>query len=187
MSPTEQETPQQENFKFDQKQREKLFARYNYSMRKIIVRMATQDGTKDSGNYLRPVLSAYSLNEAFEDIEQDIDFLIKRRLSSGVSFGKIAGVFFFRLGRSHIIHLTDDFKDKKEYLRLNVLIAYFFTVKFILKTDIDDIHTLDGQNLSKELVFLVKKRHLNQEQLGFVFDIINNKHTKPEKMKFSSK
>jgi hypothetical protein len=131
-------------------------------------------------------ISKKELAAALRECSTDLSFLAQRRqLSAGVSEGKIAGVLLFRLCQRRIVHLNDEACDLPSYLTIQERAA-ISTVLEMLNIDINynrlsaEIGTHRDpskpgkvlQDLKRELLFLIKTRHCNQENLGIFFDAL---------------
>src|SRR5687768_16315508 len=113
------------------------------------------------------------------DAETDIKFLRERRgLTNGVSEGKLGGVLRFRLCRRRIVHLARPLSEDESFVGLQEEAA-LATVMELLHLDFSlpairqkinqprpgpSITKL--QDLERELKFLIRTRHYNQETLG---------------------
>jgi len=114
-----------------------------------------------------------SLTEALEEIVKDVRFMFERRGTrmgkDHPSPGKIAGVIVYRLSRSHIVHLAEgcvscDFQCAS---RLNYEFAIRCAVEYVgIK------YSRIPKEISKELLYSLSLRHVNQETLALVFDTI---------------
>lgn len=110
--------------------------------------------------------SKRELRLALEEAEIDIEALLRRRSTTyGVSIGKIAGVYAYRLSRFDIVHLAEAAYEEPEghliqhVVALNVVKARILRVKF-------------GPDRVVELAYQMSRRHANQETLGLCFDIL---------------
>jgi hypothetical protein len=123
--------------------------------------------------------------DALKEAETDISFIKNRRaLHSGISESKLAGVLLFRLCRRKIIHLCHRACEIPHYHTLQERAA-INTVLELMHLDInqDWINQQINkarpspsktklQDLGRELVFIIKSRHYNQESLAIFFDAL---------------
>jgi len=114
------------------------------------------------------------LHDAYNEMKDDIFFLIKRRksliTSLKPSFGKIAGVMAFRLAKNHIIHLQEGCASCVKPCtvpKLNQVFALRCAWEYI---GINYLRV--PEEIRKELFYSFTYRHVNQETLGLVFDTI---------------
>jgi hypothetical protein len=123
---------------------------------------------------------------ALRECETDLEFLQKRRrLQDGVSEGKVAGVLLFRLCQRRNVHLhLQGLKEDPPEAHTLQERAAIHTVLQLLNLDISQDHLSSSvgthrspnipakalQDLETELLYLVKRRHCNQENLGIFFD-----------------
>ena len=124
-------------------------------------------------------ISNTAFKDAIDDASKDLEFLRQRRLPGGISFGKIAGVIVFRLGRARIIHLPKNLLDNTAGLNLNYFLAVTTGLKDVLAVNNDDI----PNTIMRELLYCIARRHVNQETLGLNFDLIACFFTKNESIK----
>jgi hypothetical protein len=111
-------------------------------------------------------LSKIALVDALAEICKDIDFIGKRRKSSNITRGKIAGVIVYRIAKANIIHTNDiTLLENRHFLKVNSLIALAIGFNYI-KIDSKSIPIL----LLSEMMYSLTRRHVNQETLGLVFD-----------------
>ena len=125
---------------------------------------------------------------ALRECETDLEFLqTRRKLQNGVSEGKVAGVLLFRLCQRRIVHLQlhglDEDPPEAHTLQEK---AAIHTVLQLLNLNIsqDHLSSFMGthrnphitakalQDLETELLYLVKRRHCNRENLGIFFDAV---------------
>ena len=130
--------------------------------------------------------SLKALKAACIDIETDLCIMLARRKDlvgkdkdtnyPKLARGKIAGITTYRLARASIIQMsstcvscwdTEKVKPKCGITIYNTLLAIKCGLHFIQKkyTDIPE-------EVRKELIYTLNKRHTNQETLGIVFDTI---------------
>ena len=121
-------------------------------------------------------ISYRELDLALEECCKDMDIMVKRRFASekaedfdGLSIGKLAGALLFRLCRYKIIHIQEnDIKlmtNKLVARKLQEISAIRFVSAVILK-----IKTVKQY---PELLYVVSRRHTNQEMLGLMFDMVS--------------
>jgi hypothetical protein len=120
-------------------------------------------------------LSEHELALALDEARKDLIVMTTRRMSverdfAGLSIGKLAGILVFRLSRYRIVHVDSsllDARDKRKVKiasKLQELAALRFASEIILK-----VHP---QNWHPELLYVLARRHINQEMLGVAFDVI---------------
>lgn len=117
---------------------------------------------------------------ALNECQKDLDILLYRRTGSlgpahedfdGVSIGKLAGTLIFRLSRYRIVHVTDAAVQamptdiRKRVSKLQEVAAFRFVCEDILKIHPPRTHP--------ELLYLLSRRHLNQEMLGLTLDVFS--------------
>lgn len=102
---------------------------------------------------------------ALSQIEEDLNILSYRRLnaSSGISDGKVAGIYIFRLIKTPILHLCHQRFEKTDY-KISALSAMLTAFKTINK------HQEIETSFIKELFRLTQFRHMNQETLAIAID-----------------
>lgn len=117
----------------------------------------------------------YHLNDdafadALMDIEQDLNIMAYRRLkqlaSKGISSGKVAGIYAFRLSRAPIIQFCPG-KSPHSPLDKSTNSA------IALKTALDAVgfYVSDiPRPILQEMLYNLLKRHMNQETLALVID-----------------
>ena len=120
----------------------------------------------------------YKLNDdafadAIIDIEQDLQIIVFRRLkhvaATGMSRGKVAGIYAFRLSRASIINfcpgkVQTHHKHDKTVNAAIALKTAFDAIKLPLK----EIKPA----ILRELIYNLRKWHMNQETLALVIDSI---------------
>jgi len=112
--------------------------------------------------------SERELRLALEEAEIDIQALLTRRSrEAGVSQGKLAGVYAYRLSRFKIVHFDASYHDDKFAYVVQDIAAILTVEKHILKARI-------GTDRLKELAYQMARRHANQETLGLCFDVIDD-------------
>jgi len=130
-------------------------------------------------------LSQPELESAFREAESDLQFLMTRRgfkpeqiLSEGLAEGKIAGILAFRLLRHRIVHVgTRDevIRDKRagriqELAVLRLVSGAILTVNFEEHPFMEQHGSRPRPWLLHELLYLIARRHFNQETLALIFD-----------------
>ena len=113
-------------------------------------------------------LSDRELKLALEEAEIDVRALLMRRSEEdGISEGKIAGVYAFRLSRFKIVHAVTmkalkhpDLSMVQDIVALNVVKRRILKVKM-------------GAERMRELAYQMARRHANQETLGLALDSIH--------------
>jgi hypothetical protein len=126
-------------------------------------------------------VSANELALALSEARKDLVIMVTRRISltsksggpgkfDGLSIGKLAGILVFRLSRYRIVHVDTsslaptDLRALKLSSKLQELAALRFASETILK-----VHPLVWH---PELLYVLSRRHINQEMLGVTFDVI---------------
>jgi hypothetical protein len=122
---------------------------------------------KDRGGI---VVSERAFASAFAEVSKDLKIMSYRRQikKDGISQGKIAAVFIFRLVRWNIISLPLALANDEISLKLNYLAALAFGLNLI-GLDISKVPT----SINVELAYTVMRRHINQETLGLCLDVLN--------------
>jgi hypothetical protein len=150
------------------------YQNYIVQSNKMLCRASSNREVGSIGKHVFHV-NLYSLKEACEEITKDIRFIIERRgvlIGSGrPSLGKIAGVIVYRLSRSHIIHLFEGCASC-EYQCASKL-NYHFAVKCAWEY-VNISYLRVPQDIRRELLYSLSLRHVNQETLALVFDIISH-------------
>ena len=112
---------------------------------------------------------------AMDDIQADLNIICWRRLRrvdvQGISNGKVAGIYAFRLVRAPIVNFCGQRAAHPHDRSVNTIIG--------LKTALD----VTGLTLTRlhsefirELSFNLRKRHVNQETLALVIDSVFDWH-----------
>jgi hypothetical protein len=149
------------------------YARYAIQSKKLLCKAASN---REVGSIGKPVffINIFSLREACAEITKDIRFIFERRGSligsNRPSLGKIAGVIVYRLSRCHIIHLFEGCASC-EYQCASKL-NYNFAIKCAWEY-INIPYLRVPQDIRRELLYSLSLRHVNQETLALVFDIIS--------------
>lgn len=121
-------------------------------------------------------ISEHGLALALRECRKDLFAMLARRRVpnstkfKGLSLGKLAGVLVFRLARYRTVHvfadnLPDDKRIRKIADKLLELAALRFVCESILK--------IKPQKWHPELLYIVARRHTNQEMLGVTFDVLS--------------
>jgi hypothetical protein len=138
-------------------------------------KLCEKAGNREVGLIGKPVfhINQFSLIEAYEEICKDIRFMFERRGSrmerSHPSPGKIAGVMVYRLSRSHIVHLLEGCASCEVQCASNL--NYKFAVKCAWEY-VGIPYLRVKEEIRRELLYSLALRHVNQETLALVFDII---------------
>jgi hypothetical protein len=112
--------------------------------------------------------SERELRLALEEAEIDVQALLNRRSrENGVSEGKLAGVYAYRLSRFKIVHFGTKYHDDKYSYAVQDISSILTVERIILKAHI-------GTDRLKELAYQMARRHANQETLGLCFDVIKD-------------
>jgi hypothetical protein len=126
-------------------------------------------------------VSSHELALALSEARKDLVIMVTRRISltsksggpekfDGLSVGKLAGILVFRLSRDRIVHVNTSAIDPKNLRALKLsnklqeLAALRFASETILKVRPLVWHP--------ELLYVLSRRHINQEMLGVTFDVI---------------
>jgi hypothetical protein len=116
--------------------------------------------------------SKRELRLALEEAEIDVEALLRRRSAThGVSLGKVAGVYAYRLSRFDIVHLAGDAYELPESHLIKHVVALNVVKARILRIKI-------GADRVLELAYQMSRRHANQETLGVCFDVLVDTHGK---------
>ena len=129
-------------------------------------------------------VSTPELAQAIKEADMDLRFLAVRRGFSheklhdtGLARAKIAGTLAFRLLRGRIVHIIGNEKgvvDDTYAGRLQTLAVFELAYKWIMKIDPCSFPFVESRTgrpwLLYELIFLVERRHYNQESLALIFD-----------------
>jgi hypothetical protein len=126
-------------------------------------------------------VSSHELALALSEARKDLVIMVTRRISltsksggpeklDGLSVGKLAGILVFRLSRDRIVNVNTSAIDPKNLRALKLsnklqeLAALRFASETILKVRPLVWHP--------ELLYVLSRRHINQEMLGVTFDVI---------------
>lgn len=138
-------------------------------------RLCKKADNQEVGSIGKPVfhINFFSLREAYEEISKDIRFMFERRGprmdENHPSPGKIAGVMVYRLSRSHIVHLLEGCASCELQCVSNL--NYKFAVKCAWEY-VGIPYLRVKEEIRRELLYSLALRHVNQETLALVFDII---------------
>lgn len=119
--------------------------------------------------------SEHELALALDEARKDLVVMTARRMTveqdfAGLSIGKLAGILVFRLSRYRIVHVDAALLDPADKRKIKIasklqeLAALRFASEVILK-----VHP---QHWHPELLYVLARRHINQEMLGVAFDVI---------------
>jgi hypothetical protein len=145
----------------------KTFSLYQHACERVICSV--------SGGGIRD----YCINDdAFADamkaIEQDINIIMFRRKihKNGISDGKVAGIYAFRLSRSPVVSFCPASGNHQPHdKQVNTVIALVVALGCVDLT-LKNFH----RHTVKELVYAMLKRHMNQETIALVIDASVNKN-----------
>lgn len=94
---------------------------------------------------------------------------LRRKPKNGISPARVAGIVTFRLARFAPINLSGAALENDTAQKLNELAALALALKSIMLLDIDKIESVHS---TRELQYTLVRRHMNQETLGLVFEIL---------------
>ena len=110
--------------------------------------------------------SKRELRLALEEAEIDVEALLRRRSAKlGISAGKVAGVYAYRLSRFDIVHLAEAAYEQPTSHLIQHVVALNVVKHRILRIKI-------GADRVLELAYQMSRRHANQETLGVCFDVL---------------
>jgi len=144
-------------------------------------KLCAKAGNQEVGAIGKPVfvIDFFILSEAIEEIQKDIRFMFERRgPRMGVnrpSPGKVAGVMVYRLSKSHIVHIVEGCAS------CEIQCASKLNFKFAVKCAWEYVgipYLRIREEIRRELLYSLALRHVNQETLALVFDILLY-HRKP--------
>ncbi len=115
-------------------------------------------------------LSRKALAGAFFDAATDCDMIQLRRPGEPITRAQMAGVLTFRLARFAPIAVNRQLGEDADALNINVYAAIAFSCKVILGIDISHL----PKSASRDLVHFLSRRHVNQETLGLVFEMVSH-------------
>lgn len=115
-------------------------------------------------------LSKTALNDAVDEIVRDVEIMRHRRGSiNPQTRGKIAGIIVFRLSRWNILSTQSPLLlEDRVFLKFNYLLALSVGLAYI-QMPYSKLHEYSRT----ELLYSMSRRHVNQETLGLVLDIIS--------------
>jgi len=144
-------------------------------------RLCKKAGNQEVGAIGKPIftINFFTLAEAIEEIKKDVRFMFERRGArigtNRPSPGKIAGVMVYRLSRSHVVHLMEGCAS------CEIQCASKLNYKFAVKCAWEYVgipYLRIREEIRRELLYSIALRHVNQETLALVFDILLY-HRKP--------
>jgi hypothetical protein len=144
-------------------------------------KLCEKAGNQEVGSIGKPIftINFFSLSEAIEEIKKDIRFMFERRGArigaNRPSPGKIAGVMVYRLSRSHVVHLMEGCASCE--IQCTAKSNFKFAVKCAWEY-VGIPYLRVREEIRRELLYSLALRHVNQETLALVFDIILY-HRKP--------
>jgi len=167
-----------------------------YKTVKLVVRQiqafSAKSGRTTDLHFDRIWISEPELESAFREAENDLRFLMLRRgfraedvRTKGIAEGKIAGMIAFRLLRHRIIHIghTGPRITDRYFGRVQELVVLRLVSEAILDIDLEKAPFVQpgpgGATkpwLLHELLFLIARRHFNQETLALIFDTAVHLH-----------
>ncbi|MBF0445695.1 MAG: hypothetical protein HQL68_08895 [Magnetococcales bacterium] len=115
-------------------------------------------------------LSRKALAGAFLDATKDCDMTQLRRPDEAITRAQLAGILTFRLARYSPIAIGRKLNEDQHALNINFYAAIAFACKVILGLDASFL----PPNVSKDLVHFLSRRHVNQETLGLVFEMVSH-------------
>ncbi|MGI9210909.1 MAG: hypothetical protein ACR2HF_00385 [Methylococcaceae bacterium] len=120
----------------------------------------------------------YSINDdAFADtiieIEHDLRIISYRRITqasvTGIGRGKVAGIYAFRLSRAPILNFCKGGQGKNSERDKEIPASVsLLTALNSVDVSVDSIEVA----VLKEIIYNIRKRHVNQETLALVIDIL---------------
>jgi len=126
-------------------------------------------------------VSSNELALALSEARKDLVIMLTRRVAltsksggpekfNGLSIGKLAGILVFRLSRYRIVHVnTSAIKPTNaRALKLSSKIQELAALRFASET----ILKVRPLVWHPELLYVLSRRHINQEMLGVTFDVI---------------
>ena len=145
-------------------------------------------------------VSAHEFALAIDEFTVDLAFMKTRRaLRNGISPGKLLGALVFRLCRHRIVHLEKFAVNLKNIDKLQEVAVLFMALEF-LDVDVDESQWIQSrliggaeatygdsnnvfskagyvreryiENIPQEIIYILKKRHYNQETLAALFDTL---------------
>jgi hypothetical protein len=126
-------------------------------------------------------VSSHELALALSEARKDLVIMVTRRISltsksggpekfDGLSVGKLAGILVFRLSRYRIVHVDTSAINPKNLraLKLSSKLQELAALRFASET----ILKVRPLVWHPELLYVLSRRHINQEMLGVTFDVI---------------
>ncbi len=131
----------------------------------------TIDEYKDKlGQNYDLILEEEFLAHSFNEIKKDIDILeYRRNPKNGISKSKIAGIISYRLNKHNSVTLCSNKISDKTVRLFPIYINLIFIFKYILWEKDCQLNSLN------ELAYILSDRHINQENLGLLFEHWINK------------
>jgi len=144
-------------FQYSQEDTQLFYSAYEQSIEYIL-------SLNDYG-YDDYTIDQHGLALALSQIEEDLNIILYRRLnaSSGISDGKIAGIYIFRLIKTPILHLCH-----QNFKKIDYKIATMSAILMAFKTI--NQHLDIERSFLTELFRLTQFRHMNQETLAIAID-----------------
>ncbi|MBF0384022.1 MAG: hypothetical protein HQL69_23645 [Magnetococcales bacterium] len=115
-------------------------------------------------------LSRKALAGAFLDASKDCDMIQLRRPGETITRAQLAGIITFRLARYAPIAIGKKLNEDQHALNINVYAAIAFACKAVLGIDASYL----PPSASSDLVHFLSRRHVNQETLGLVFEMVSH-------------
>jgi len=114
-------------------------------------------------------VSKTALNDAVDEIVRDVEIMRHRRGSvNPQTRGKIAGIILFRLSRWNILSTQNPrLLEDRVFIKFNYLLALSISLAYIQIP-----YSRLNEYSRTELLYSLSRRHVNQETLGLVLDII---------------
>lgn len=114
-------------------------------------------------------VSKTALNDAVDEIVRDVEIMRHRRGSvNPQTRGKIAGIIVFRLSRWNILSTQNPrLLEDRVFIKFNHLLALSVGLAYIQIP-----YSRLNEYSRTELLYSMSRRHVNQETLGLVLDII---------------
>ena len=115
-------------------------------------------------------LSRKALAGAFWDSAKDCDMIQLRRPGEPITRAQMAGILTFRLARFAPVAVNKHLQEDSEALNINIYAAIAFSCKAILGINASHL----PPTASRDLIHFLSRRHVNQETLGLVFEMISH-------------
>ncbi|MBF0358592.1 MAG: hypothetical protein HQL70_08275 [Magnetococcales bacterium] len=115
-------------------------------------------------------LSRKAMAGGLLDASKDCDMTQLRRPGEPITRAQMAGILTFRLTRYAPIAVGKKLNEDLNALNINVYAAIAFSCKVILGIDASQL----PPSASRDLVHFLTRRHINQETLGLVFEMISH-------------